>query len=123
MKKNILITVGAVLLIICACNSRTVNTQIINEIATNSALFIPDTTYNNIFPFDDVMACIEQKIDEKQFANHKSCPKCETQSENLYWINFKSPEWTWQKLCGRAGYLSLCPKCGIQVEFICTIMN
>lgn len=74
-----------------------------------------------IFPWDDIKACIDKKIPAR--SNHLSCPFCGKASEELEWINFNSPAWTWQKLCGRQGPLSICPDCHCQVEFICEIMN
>ena len=74
-----------------------------------------------IFPWDDIKACIDKKIPAR--SNHLSCPFCGKASEELEWINFNSPAWTWQKRCGRQGPLSICPDCHCQVEFICEIMN
>jgi len=81
-----------------------------------------DVFYAN-FPWDDVMACIENAVDGKHCINHAPCPKCGTPSKNLNWIEFVSPDSTWKGLMGTAGYLSICPKCRIQVESICIIMN
>ena len=74
-----------------------------------------------IFPWDDVNTCMEKKIPARH--NHLSCPFCGKASENLVWIDFRSPSWTWRKLCGRGGPLSICPECHCQVEFICEVMN
>ena len=85
------------------------------------------------FPLKDVEACMddcgsefikllsERRIEDK--TNHRTCPLCGKPSEELKWIYFDSPEWTWQNLCGRAGPMSICPDCGCIVEFICVIMN
>jgi hypothetical protein len=48
------------------------------------------------------------------------CPSC---GEALLWTYFKSPDWTWQKLCGRAGWLAICRKCRIQADFELEYMN
>ena len=74
-----------------------------------------------IFPWEDVKACMDKKIPAR--AEHLPCPFCGKTSENLEWIEFNSPTWTWQKLCGRRGPLSICPDCHCQVEFICEVMN
>ena len=106
-----------------------------NEISVNPEMFIPDTSYSECcFPWDDVLACINSNENRaEKFKNsfplkqviekHQSCPKCGVKSQNLYWIYFISPAWTWEKLCGRAGYLSICPACKIQVEFLTKVMN
>jgi tetratricopeptide (TPR) repeat protein len=86
--------------------------------------FVPDTTYPKVlFPWSDVMDCLSEKLDNNNFKEKHSCPKCGLRSQQLIWIQFKSPQWTWEKLCGRKGPLSICPKCRIQVQFICFIMN
>ena len=56
-------------------------------------------------------------------SNHRPCPLCGKPSEELKWIYFDSPGWTWQQLCGRAGPMSICPDCGCIVEFDCFLLN
>ena len=73
-----------------------------------------------IFPWGDVNECMNDKIEP--LAGHLPCPICGKPSEKLTWIRFSSPDWTWEKLCGRAGKLSICSDCHSQVEFICTDM-
>lgn len=41
----------------------------------------------------------------------------------LIQVYFSSPSWTWEKLCGRAGNMLICPKCHTQQEFMLTLMN
>jgi len=41
----------------------------------------------------------------------------------IEWIFFRSPEWTWEALCGREGWLLRDPKTGEQLEFVMTVMN
>ena len=94
-----------------------------NNVKLDKDSFVPDTTYETIFPWDDVKVCFDNQIDANKFHNHKACPKCGRRSENLAWIEFRSPKWTWEKLAGRQGPLSICPHCKIQVEFITEIMN
>lgn len=53
----------------------------------------------------------------------ESCPTCGTLSENLTWIYFVSPPWSWRELCGSAGWITVCDKCHVQVQFFCEAMN
>ena len=85
--------------------------------------FIPDTTFDTHFPWDDVIACFKKRLPSDNFRGRKKCPKCGRNSEALVWIKFNSPIWTWRNLCGREGPLSICPQCSIQVEFIMESMN
>jgi DNA-directed RNA polymerase subunit RPC12/RpoP len=69
------------------------------------------------FPWEDVLNCKNDIIKYKSY----QCPYCG--EKEVIWIYFKSPEWTWENLCGRAGPLAICPKCASQVKFVCCVMN
>jgi hypothetical protein len=85
------------------------------------------------FPWGDVEASRKnhplQKKDpatdrEPYLADAKPCPKCRTRPAQLTWLYFESPAWTWgDALCGRAGWLSLCDNCHLQVEFFEEVMS
>ena len=51
------------------------------------------------------------------------CPSCGLNPEELVWIKYRSPDWTWRNLCGRQGYISICPRCKKAVSSILTLMN
>jgi HEAT repeat protein len=53
----------------------------------------------------------------------KDCPICATSANELTWFPFATPPETWEKLVGRGGWISVCDKCNIQVDFFMTIMN
>ena len=74
-----------------------------------------------ILPWKDVEACMDDV--RTPLANHLSCPICGKKSEELHWIHFSSPDWTWEKMCGSAGLMSICKDCHCQVEFILESMN
>ncbi len=82
-----------------------------------------DDPDNPRFPEEDVVRCKNRRLNAADFAGQNSCPRCGRKSEELIWINFRSPSWTWRELCGRAGPLSLCPDCSIQVQFILRVMS
>lgn len=50
----------------------------------------------------------------------QKCPHCGGAMYRVYW---RSPEWTWKSLCGRAGIVTFCPHCPESIQFRCTIMN
>ena len=80
------------------------------------------------FPWEDVDACrvdserqrLKAEAHKKPDLETKLCPACQKPAE---WIWFDSPPWTWEKLCGRAGWLALCDNCHLQVEFQMVLMN
>jgi hypothetical protein len=85
--------------------------------------FEPDQDGRVFFPWTDVIDCFDKPIHPDNFKDHKPCPKCSKQCSDLLWIDFRSPDITWGFMCGRAGQLSICPDCKIQVEFILKRMN
>ena len=72
-----------------------------------------------IFPWKDVVASIKEQEFTPIIIDHK-CDKCKNNTVVVYFV---SPQWTWEKLCGRAGYLVICPHCIHQIDFSCTVMN
>lgn len=61
------------------------------------------------------------KYPEKVFwPKDKFCKHCGKRIVSLY---YKSPAWTWEQLCGRAGLLYICPYCKEDDHFDCEIMN
>jgi hypothetical protein len=53
----------------------------------------------------------------------KACPKCGVAAERLAWLYFESPEGTWELLCGRAGWMTVCDECHVQVDFFLEILS
>ena len=86
----------------------------------NARTIEPNDTY---FPWSDVQKCLDKKLYAPEFTKHRPCPRCARPSDELEWIKFSSSEWTWKHMAGRAGPLSICPACKIQVQFICHVMN
>ena len=39
------------------------------------------------------------------------------------WVYFRSPDWTWEALCGRAGWMLWDPSTGEQFAFRLTVMS
>ncbi|HEX6923841.1 MAG TPA: hypothetical protein VF167_00320 [Longimicrobiaceae bacterium] len=80
-----------------------------------------------IFPRADVDACrgdlaLQAANDAaaarlKYAAVSRSCFGCGRAAEELEWIFFQSPLWTWTQQCGRAGWIVYCASCDNQVCF------
>lgn len=71
------------------------------------------------FPWTDVL-CSMLDDPEAVMETEEKCPLC---GHKLVRINFSSPYWTWELLCGRQGPMTLCPDCPKQVEFSLEVMN
>jgi hypothetical protein len=66
---------------------------------------------------------LQQQKADAQHPPARNCPGCDRPSCDLSWIYFSSPAWTWEKLCGRAGWLVVCKDCHLQVDFFLSVMN
>lgn len=53
----------------------------------------------------------------------KKCPYCNTSKSKFHLEHFRSPQWTWEHLCGREGYTVICNECKKEIDTIITIMN
>jgi hypothetical protein len=51
------------------------------------------------------------------------CPKCELQSDNLNWFEFRTSDASFRHLAGRQGFYAKCPVCDIKVENFITKMS
>ena len=52
----------------------------------------------------------------------RPCPRCDTPTNQLTWIYYRNPEWTWGK-CDRAGWLIVCDRCHIQTDFFLELIS
>lgn len=84
------------------------------------------TVINDHFPKEDVSACPRistLEIPDYEMQSAIACPLCNTPPQDLNWVYFKSPSATWAWLCGVSGYLTICEKCQIQVDFFIFLRN
>lgn len=84
----------------------------------------------DMFPWEDVDACRGQAAPDEENARlpklrakGSRCPMCRTLAADLTWVYFVSPASMWEALCGRAGWMSICDACRVQVDFDLSIMN
>ena len=83
------------------------------------------------FPWGDVEACrgltptlrSAEDADMSPPVAEEGCLGCGRPPAELEWLYFSSPSWTWARMCGRAGWLAICPDCQHQIEFRLTVMN
>ena len=74
----------------------------------------------DLFPWDDVEVCLREQSQSKKIDTSTKCPEC---GNSVTVILFTSPPWTWEQLCGREGYLTICEGCHAQLSFELTVMN
>jgi hypothetical protein len=85
------------------------------------------------FPWRDVESCrVNLELQEQHSVTEARnryvnaahpCRGCATPPNFLSWVYFDSPPKTWASLCGRAGWLTICDWCHVQVDFFCELMN
>ncbi len=59
----------------------------------------------------------------KRSKEFRACPECGIQPENLTWLRFSTPNFTWLNLAGSAGYIGVCELCNRQVGYLETMCN
>lgn len=85
------------------------------------------------FPWPDVESAREDESLQRQHdeargrARHEdqatNCPVCGRDPDDLEWFYFESPSRTWRNLAGRAGWMTVCDECGVQVNFFLEVMS
>lgn len=53
----------------------------------------------------------------------RKCPYCNADKSKFRLEHFRSPQWTWEHLCGRAGYTLICGECKKEIDTIITFMS
>ena len=79
----------------------------------------PECAKNVFFPWRDILACMVSKHKHLPLSE-RTCPDC---GERMVVFHYTSPVWSWNSLCGRAGFMTICPSCPKQVDFVLTMMN
>jgi hypothetical protein len=94
---------------------------------------VSDLVFADEYPWEDVEASRRNRrlqakhpIAEgksRYLAEAKSCPKCQTTADELAWLYFESPPETWPMECGVAGWMTVCDRCRVQVNFFSEVMS
>lgn len=95
-----------------------------------------ETDHDEIFPLTDVEASLadrrlqrENRIEampaelRDQLEEMRRTAIADGASERAEWIYFSSPDWTWEQLCGREGWLLFDRERRTQHAFHLTVMN
>ncbi len=45
------------------------------------------------------------------------CPLCATPAEQLSWVYLIPSQWACQALCEKAGWMTVCNRCRLQIDF------
>jgi len=55
---------------------------------------------------------------EEFLAKAKPCPQCRCEAAKLFWFSVSDSESAWDAGTGRVGFLTLCKRCKLQVNFL-----
>jgi hypothetical protein len=87
----------------------------------------------DMFPWDQVDSARKDQLLQRRHSIREArmryewraepCPKCNKMARELSWFYFSTPRWTWDNLCGRAGWMVVCDECHCQVSFFRESMN
>src|SRR5258708_7941609 len=55
---------------------------------------------------------------EMLIAEARACPQCGRTAEELSWFSVSDPEAAWDAGTGRVGWLTICERCQLQVDFL-----
>ena len=88
---------------------------------------------NDLYPWEDVEAARKNPRLQREhpiangqsayLATAKPCRQCHAPASQLNWFYFESPDETWKHLCGRAGWMTVCDRCHLQVDFFLEVLN
>jgi hypothetical protein len=79
------------------------------------------------FPVEHIIACLRndglQSRHSLAEARERYGKQLAEPVENVVWFYFESPAWTWDNLCGRAGWMVVAKEPMREVAFFVEIMN
>jgi len=80
-----------------------------------------------IFPWEDVDPSRQDRKLQRRHVKREAramygadaapCPGCGALADDQAWFYFESPAETWELLCGRAGWMTVCDRCRRQVNY------
>lgn len=78
-----------------------------------------ETGDSYIYPWSDIALSLLKYPEHVEF-DYDRCPECGDSRVKLY---FKSPDWTWKRMCGRSADMIICSHCKRQVMLKLRTMN
>jgi hypothetical protein len=85
---------------------------------TPAAFFPWPHAQQSINRIDSTVYRVAIEFAQEQFPAAHSCPSCGQSSAELFWLSICDPEPAWDAGTGRVGFLTICERCKLQVEFL-----
>lgn len=65
----------------------------------------------------------EKEVRERFQGSIEPCPTCQKEFKDMEILYFVSPPYTWKSMCGREGWMVICPDCKEVRNFELSVMN
>jgi len=82
---------------------------------------------NYDFPIEDIINCISDELlqlgHDFTAARNEYRAHVSNEAEDCFWFWFQSPDWTWERGYGQAGWMVLSKRDLKQIKFFLEIMN
>ena len=82
---------------------------------------------NDDYPIEDVINCISDELlqlgHDFTAARNEYRAHVSNEAEDCFWFWFQSPDWTWERGYGQAGWMVLSKRDLKQIKFFLEIMN
>ncbi len=75
----------------------------------------------NIYSWAEIVASMKSRRREAYYIKNRPCSKCG--NDTTIFFCFRSSKDSWKKLCGREGYMLICPDCLTILGFVPYLMN
>ena len=75
----------------------------------------------NIYSWSEIIASMKSRRRDAYYIKNRPCPECGN-DETIFFC-FRSSKDSWKTLCGREGYMLICPDCLTILGFVPYMMN
>lgn len=75
----------------------------------------------NILAWREIVDSMEDRARDAYYVKNRPCDKCG--GHDTVYFCFRSSKQSWRELCGREGYMLICPDCLTILNFVQYLMN
>lgn len=75
----------------------------------------------NIFAWREIVESMKNRVKDAYNIKNRPCGKCG--KDNTIFFCFRSSDESWKELCGREGYMLICPDCLTIIGFVPYFIN
>lgn len=85
---------------------------------TPAAFFPWPHVQKHIDGIDSTVYQVAIEFAQQEFSDACPCPSCARAAAELFWFSISDLEAAWDTGSGRVGFLTVCQRCRLQVEFL-----